>query len=193
VLKATFLFSQTFEVKSNGALISNGDTTPDISDNTDFGSFCVSSTKESFFRIKVAGEAIRDVVITISSSNTGEWSLSESTYNIINAGDFEKPRITFNPSTPGLKTAIVTITSKSVAGVDEDPYVFHIQGNAFELPPEIKVFGETKNIYDESLNSPSLVNNTDFGARHYLTPITKVYTIKKHRLFAFKCNFSNEQ
>jgi hypothetical protein len=143
VLKATFLFSQTFEVKSNGNVISNGDTTPDISDNTDFGSVCLSSTKESFFRIKVAGEAISDVVITISSSNTGEWSLSESTYNIINAGDFEKPRITFNPSTPGLKTAIVTITSKSVAGV-ETSYIFHIQGNAFELPPEIKVFGETK-------------------------------------------------
>ncbi len=114
-------------VSGNGNEIINLDTTPDLSDNTDFGNViqCGTDRVTKIFTIENAGGT--DLIIssiTITGTHASDFNLG-ITPTILLGGQTKSFRITFKPSAIGLREATVTINSNDP---DENPYTFTIQG-----------------------------------------------------------------
>src|SRR5688572_2855285 len=117
-------------VTGSGITIGDGDTTPDLTDHTDFGSAAVSGgSVVRTFTIHNTGNAT--LTVSIPSSNNSTFAITASGYpHIISPGGSRTFNVTFDPSTPGLHTATISVTSTDA---DENPYDFAIQGTG--LPP----------------------------------------------------------
>ena len=114
-------------VSGNGNEIINLDTTPDLSDNTDFGNViqCGTDRVTKIFTIENAGGT--DLIIssiTITGTHASDFNLG-ITPTLLLGGQTRPFRITFKPSAIGLREATVTINSNDP---DENPYTFTIQG-----------------------------------------------------------------
>jgi len=81
--------------------------------------------------------------------------------------------VTFDPQSPGEKTATITIDNDDS---DENPYDFSIFADA--LAPEINLFGNGGDINDGD-NMASIDNNTQFGSSLIgVSTITKIFRIR---------------
>ncbi|MBK7408015.1 MAG: choice-of-anchor D domain-containing protein [Saprospirales bacterium] len=114
----------------NGIDISDGDTSPNTSDGTDFGTLCVDGgTNPNIFNIQNLGAAnliLPSGSITLSGANSSDFSLSGiSLPASIPPNGSLNFTVTFDPSAGGLRTASVNIASNDC---DENPYNFDIQG-----------------------------------------------------------------
>lgn len=118
--------SPEITVTGNSTDITTGDTTPDVVDNTNFGSTNVSSTTSHTFTITNDGTA--DLTISsIALTTASEFSLSGITTPItIPAGNSQTFTIAFTPTSSGIFTDTVTILSDDS---DEGTFTFTIQGN----------------------------------------------------------------
>ena len=127
------VFNQAYATPSmavlgNGQVITNGDTTPSIADDTDYGSARISSGQITH-------------TFTISNSGTGDLSLTgvptvglngASAFNVVTqpsspipAGETTPFAIRFAPTTTGLLTSTVTISNSDNTN---NPYTFVISG-----------------------------------------------------------------
>gem|GEM_PF-6966012 len=145
-------------VTGNSLDIADGDSTPSITDQTDFGGVATAS-----------GSIVRTFTIT----NSGSSDLTLGSVTVGGAPDFivnVQPaasvapngsttfQITFDPGALGLRTAILSFTNNDS---DENPFNFSIQGTGGS--PEIDVVGNSVNIVDGDV-SPSVADHTDFGS-----------------------------
>src|SRR5580700_2003479 len=153
--------SPEIDVLGKGQSIPNNDSTPDTSDGTDFGSVDV-----------IIDRLTR--TFTIQNSGTGSLSLTGvPNVQITGSSDFtvtlqpvspvqiDNPtttfRITFNPSSAGLKTATVIIPNNDA---NEGSYQFTIQGNGV---PDTDGDGEddlSESISGTNPNDPNSVVRT---------------------------------
>jgi len=173
-LVTVFSFSQTLQVSGNGTTITNPDMTPFILDNTDFGNVAVSASQANAFVLRVTVANMNGVVVSIAGSP--DFSPTSTVIGRIRRNKAKNHVITFTPSSIGLKTAIVTVTSTDGTNT---PYVFAIQGNGVAPSPEMDVVDSGANgISSGSGNSPSVANSTEFGSTDNLTPISITYTIE---------------
>lgn len=121
----------TIRVLGNSVAIANGDTTPSTSDHTDFGSVVNGSTLERTFTITNSGYdplLLTGAVpyVTISGISAGEFTLTASPSAIsIASGSTVTFKITFKPTSAGVKTATVTIANNDV---NNSSYTFDIKG-----------------------------------------------------------------
>ena len=112
-------------VEGNNIEIVDGDTTPSIDDNTDFGDVEVNGfTEEHTFVIKNTGNV--DLTINSISSDNSEFAVSGTTSGTIAAGEEVNFTVTFDPSDLGIRTATISIDNDDN---DENPYDFSVQGN----------------------------------------------------------------
>ncbi|MDO1500294.1 choice-of-anchor D domain-containing protein [Winogradskyella maritima] len=176
-------YSQTgvLQVQGNGLTITNGDSTPDFSDDTDFGLVEVGTTYSRVFTLRNITTAngssnnLNNVTIDVSGSS----AFSPTTLNI---GQIKKNKsnthtITFAPSDFSIQTATVTVTTSN--GGTDVPYTFTIRGQGSPPKPEINLVDVNgNNIDDGSTNSPSVINSTSFGSTDTLNPISISYTIE---------------
>jgi hypothetical protein len=177
-----------------GTTILNGDTTPSVSDGTDFAPIgsplsTFSSTQVITYNIQNLGGAILNVSsVTITGTNASDFSLVGVTHlgNIaaVSGGvvSYRDLTITFDPSGVGLRTAIVSIYNTDTTG-GENPYVFYVQGYGIDPVPEIDLFGNTGGTNPILNNSlvPSALNNTLFAQQIVgVTNQTKDYKIKNN-------------
>ncbi|MDI5951247.1 choice-of-anchor D domain-containing protein [Flavobacterium yafengii] len=118
-------------ILGNAISIIDGDTTPSITDWTDFGSMETSTgiiTKT--YTIQNTGTSALSIgAITISGTNAGDFALTTSPSASIPAGGSTTFSVTFNPNTLGLKTAAISIVNDDT---DENPYNFSIQGTGIQ-------------------------------------------------------------
>jgi len=171
----------TLEVSGNTLTILNLDTTPNINDNTDFSDVVVAQSKINTFILDntVGGgspsNTLNDISVVISGS-TDFMANASSLGSLSGNGTPINLGITFTPSSLGSKTATITITYTN--GVNAS-YEFDVTGNGASPSPEINIVDANSSaISDESTDSPSLVNNTDFGVTNNLSSIIKNYTIE---------------
>ncbi|MDG4716555.1 LamG-like jellyroll fold domain-containing protein [Winogradskyella marincola] len=122
-------------ITGNGNSIADGDTTPSLSDYTDFGYADISSgTKENTFIIEnTGGSNTLNLIgvspyVTIGGTNATDFTVTTIPSSSIASGSNTTFAITFNPSGAGLRTATVTILNDDS---DENPYNFNIQGRGF--------------------------------------------------------------
>ena len=117
------------EVIGNGQIIIDGDTTPTLSDHTDFGGAYVNSGLVTrTFTIRNTGSADLNltgnpdrVVVTGSS----DFTVTQQPASTIAAGGTTTFEVTFNPSVYQIQTATISIASNDF---NENPYDFVIEG-----------------------------------------------------------------
>ncbi|MHC4533051.1 MAG: FG-GAP-like repeat-containing protein [Planctomycetota bacterium] len=117
------------EVLGNGQVIVDGDTTPDLSDHTDFGdvigpgnsvtrTYTISNTGS--VDLNLTGSPDR-VVITGSS----DFTVTQQPASTVAAGGTTTFEVTFDPSSNETQTATISIANNDA---DENPFDFVIQG-----------------------------------------------------------------
>ncbi|WP_296381758.1 choice-of-anchor D domain-containing protein [Winogradskyella sp.] len=154
------------DVTGNGNSIVDGDTTPTVTDDTDFGSTNVGTPVANTFTIHNYGGTNNlnltggSPFVTISGAHSGDFSVTAIPTTPIAAGANTTFQITFNPSAGGLRTATLTILNDDA---DENPYNFNIQGTGIVPTPEINITGNSNTIADGD-TTPTTTDDTEFGA-----------------------------
>ena len=119
------------DVLGNSVSIADGDATPSVADDTDFGSVAADSgTVVHTFTIENTGDADLDLTDTpevqISGAQAGDFTVtSQPSSPVASGGGTTTFEITFDPSATGLREAEVSIANDDS---DENPYTFAIQG-----------------------------------------------------------------
>ena len=123
-------------IYGNGLSITNGDTTPNVLDGTDFGiADIVYGAVTNTYTIANYGNTVLYLTNTTPISLTGDTS--EFAMNTIGmttniaVGSFTTFRIVFDPNTVGVKNCVVSIANNDA---DSTPYRFSIQGTAKLMP-----------------------------------------------------------
>lgn len=136
ILFLLFLWSgvhaQEINILGGGVIILSGDTSPDISDDTDFGvhDFCTPTTITRTFTIQNTGFSDLNLtgnpIVSISGSSdfTVSTQPSSSTVAIGGSDTFE---LTYTPTSPGVQSAVISIANNDA---DENPYTFNVQADA---------------------------------------------------------------
>ncbi len=166
------------DVQGNLISISNGDSNPENSDGTDFGSTSITSgTLSQTFMISNTGT--EDLIltslplVTLSGPNASDFSITLQPSSPVAPSGSVPFNFSFNPSAAGLRTAVVNIENNDG---DENPYTFDIVGFGLSYP-EIEVRGNNQIIYSGD-TTPSLSDSTDFGDVHpVLVKAYATYTI----------------
>lgn len=120
-------------VTGNSVVIVDGDSTPDPSDDTDFGSAgtSVGETVTHTFTIKNNGNA--DLVlgtVTIGGSEAADFTVTAAPTSPVAAGSSTTFDVTFDPSADGLRSADVSFTTNDTAGTT---FNFSIQGTGLDV------------------------------------------------------------
>ena len=125
------------DVSGLGVEIADGDVSPDLLDDTDFGTVTAGTPNANTFTITNTGDANLNLTSIILSGHTDDFTLTGHAISpvAINGGTttFE---VTFDPTADGLREATVSIVNDDS---DENPYTFDIQGNGVmdAIPPTV--------------------------------------------------------
>ncbi len=115
-------------VEGNGISIADGDITPNIADNTDFGSITVSKTVTYTIQNTVGNSKLTIGNIDISGLHAADFMVSNFTNNTTVAGNTTTTfNVTFTPSELGNRTATITINNNDC---NNSNYNFAIQGSS---------------------------------------------------------------
>ncbi len=118
--------------------IFDGDATPSVANDTDFGSeLLAGGSNANTFTITNSGSAVLNFTdtpnVTIGDTNPGDFILtSDANTSVAGGGGTTTFTITFDPGTVGLRTATISIANNDS---DENPYNFSIQGTGVNTPP----------------------------------------------------------
>jgi len=158
-------------VKGNGNVIQKGDTVPQISNNTNFGSIKIvqggANTITKTFTIENTGKStlhLLDPVISFTSSTNNAFSVTTAPASELAPLASTTFEITFTPDTAGIGySAIVNINSDDRYN---NPYDFKINASTDSPDPTeeaIVVSGNGEVIPNDSSQIPNTTNGTDFG------------------------------
>ena len=172
-----FAYSQgDLDVSGLGSNITNGDTTPSATDDTDFGTVALGGSNSNTFLIQNIGDSnLNNITITITGTGASHFSPSSQNIGRIKKNENANHTITYTPSTFGVHTATVTITS-SDSGIDV-PFTFTISGNCPAPGPEINLTGLGNNITSGD-TTPSTTDDTDYGTTTLGSPVSHTFTIQ---------------
>lgn len=150
-------------ILGNATTITDGDVTPAVADDTDFGSVLVAGNVINTFTIENTGTGTLNLTgaspyVTITGTHAADFSVTAIPGNSIAGGGNTTFDITFSPSAIGLRTATLSIANNDS---DENPYNFNIQGTGDT--PEINIQGNSTTILDGDI-TPSTADDTDFGS-----------------------------
>ncbi len=129
------------DITGQGTSITDGDSTPSTSDDTDFGSTDVGTPVVHTFTIQNTGSVSLSVgSITFSGINASEFSVTSSPASSVAAGGNTTFDVTFNPTGSGIRSAVISIVNSDS---NENPYTFSLQGTGVLPPPEYTYYYET--------------------------------------------------
>ncbi|MCU0428713.1 MAG: choice-of-anchor D domain-containing protein [Cytophagaceae bacterium] len=119
--------SPDIQVSGNSTQINKGDTSPSLTDHTDFGNVNINSgSLMRTFTIQNAGTASLQLTGSPRVSVTGTgFTLQSDATSTIAAGGTSTFTIVFDPSSAGVSSAVVSIASDDC---DSNPFTFSIQG-----------------------------------------------------------------
>lgn len=129
---ASSTLTPEIEITGLDVIIANGDTTPDTTDNTNFGVTDIGTSNVNDFVINNIGTGLLTLTdsspyITITGVDSGQFSIISIPDNTILAGESTTYQISYTPTTTGVHNARVSVASDDA---DENPYGYNIQGTA---------------------------------------------------------------
>jgi hypothetical protein len=168
-------------VSGNGVDIVDGDMTPDVADDTDFGTSLIGlETVTKTFTIDNIngywGLQLTGNPIVALQNNSGQFAVTtQPASNLLEPGQLVTFDVTFTPANSGTDSVTVSIASDDP---DENPYDFVIQAEGIEPPPEIDLYSDTFNPILDGDMSPSPEEGTYLGeAQENGQTITRTYFI----------------
>ncbi len=122
-------------VSGNGVAISDGDLTPQLADNTDFGSVSAANGRKvnTFVLANQGGvplELSGILGVQISGANAADFRLTAIPADVVPGATTTEFSLTFDPAAPGVRTALVTIEFLSGA-----TYEYAVRGTGLAPPP----------------------------------------------------------
>ncbi|BCY27651.1 choice-of-anchor D domain-containing protein [Flavobacterium okayamense] len=125
------------DVLGNSVSIVDGDTTPSLTDDTDFGTTLVGVDVSHTFTITNAGPDDLSISgITITGVDAADFYVSIPPGTTVTSGGSTTFEITFNSATVGISNATVNIANNDS---DENPYTFDITGEVITCTPTTSV------------------------------------------------------
>jgi hypothetical protein len=125
------------EINLVGNLISitNGDLSPSVSDNTDFGTVSIDagSTLVTYTIQNTGTGSLNIGAITFSGANASDFSISIAPASSVAAAGSTTFTVSFNPVTTGTKVAQLSIANDDA---NENPYYFQITGLGVRTYPD---------------------------------------------------------
>ncbi len=120
-------------IQGNSVTIVDGDTTPIVGDDTNFGSADIAGgTIVKTFTIQNLGTATLNIgTITIGGANAADFTVTSAPSATVAAGASTTFQVTFDPSAVGTRNATISIVNDDS---NENPYDFAITGNGFATP-----------------------------------------------------------
>ncbi len=171
--------SPDMNVAGNGNTILDGNTSPSVTDDTEFGSVSAASGSvvHTFTITNSPGTANLTLngspIVAITGTHASDFSVTTMPATTITTTGSTTFQITFDPTGDGLRQAIVSISNNDP---DENPYDFNIQGTG--LAPEIAIMGNGKNI-DTGDSTASVDDDTYFGSHDINTGSSShIFTIQ---------------
>ena len=149
-------------ITGNGISIVNGDVTPDVADDTDFGQVdTTTGSVTNTFTIENLGTSDLTLAGNVLVIGSSDFTISVQPSSPIGASGFSTFNITFDPSVTGSISATILIQSDDA---DENPYTFLVQGEGIVIPvvPEIDIQGLGNSIASGD-TTPSTTDDTDYG------------------------------
>ena len=126
-IQGTGTVAPEIDISGNSISISNGDTTPSTTDNTNFGFIALSSTSSHTFTIENTGTTDLNLsgtpVVEITGTHATDFTVTTQAATPIIASGSSTFTIEFEPSAAGLREAIVNIANDDS---DESPYSFSL-------------------------------------------------------------------
>ncbi|WP_432670352.1 choice-of-anchor D domain-containing protein [Flavobacterium sp. SM2513] len=110
------------DVLGNTVAIANADTTPDTTDNTDFGDVYTVIGKKRIFTLQNTGNSLITINSITSSNANFTINLPQTTVNVNETVSFE---ITLVPTSLEVVTSTITINSNAITN---NPFTFTVQG-----------------------------------------------------------------
>ena len=162
-------------IQGNATTIPDNDTTPSITDFTDFGSVGVTAgSVTNNFVIQNIGTANLNLTgaspyIIISGAHASDFAVTTTPSATIATGNSTIFSIAFDPSSAGLRTATITIANNDS---DENPYNFNIQGTGIYGPPQYTAYYETFDINNGGWNPVTSTNDTWVWSNTYPASVT---------------------
>lgn len=157
-------------ITGNSNTIADGDATPSVTDDTDFGSVDVSSGSVAHtFTIQNTGSVGLNLTgaspyVVIGGAHAADFSVTAIPSSSIAASGNTTFQITFNPSAVGLRTATLSIANDDS---DENPYNYSIQGTGIIVGSAETDFvtanGESATV--SSLENDASINTTSDGVQ----------------------------
>jgi len=160
-------------IQGRGMTISTGDSTPSITDDTDFSSVTVGSSDAHTFTIQNTDISnsltlTGSPFVSISGTNASDFTVTTQPSSTVNVGGSTTFVIQFSPSAAGTRTAVLTIANSDILS----PYIYTIQGNGVAVP-EIEVLGNGTSIVNND-STPAASDGTDY--ERVITGTTQIHT-----------------
>ena len=155
----TIYTPQDINIQGNAINIVSGDTTPSLTDGTDFGSVALGSTIVKTFTIQNTGGAtLLFDSPEILLDEVDSFTITQAPAASVAPGGSTTFQVTFTPTTTGSDTNILYIQTNDD---DENPYIFTVTGTATLAVP-------VANAGTEVLQTSFLANwNAVLGATGY--------------------------
>ena len=120
------------DVFGNGVEIADGDTTPSLGDDTDFGQVNVTSgSNANTFTIQNNGTVDLNISgVTITGANASDFTITSNPSSVVSASGSTTFIVSFDPSAVGIRTATISVANDDS---DENPYNFDIQGEGIDV------------------------------------------------------------
>jgi hypothetical protein len=165
-------------VQGNLTTIVDGDTTPSVLDDTDWGNVNSGTPTPHTFTIQNNGGFNLNLTgsspyVVVSGTHAADFTVTAIPSTPITGGSSTTFTITFNPGGAGLRTASLSIANNDS---DENPYNFNIQGTGVIPATEMDVSGLGTSIPDNDV-TPSTTDDTDWGNINVGTPVQHTFTI----------------
>lgn len=128
------LIAVEMDVSGNSTTIVDGDSTPSVADNTEFGSTDVSGEITREFVIRNTGTAGALRLGPVSISGPGDFVVRDAPAATVAPGASTTLKLAFAPTARGVRNAVVSIANNDV---DENPFDFAVQGSA--TAPELLI------------------------------------------------------
>ncbi len=152
------------EIRGNNTVIVDGDSTPSMTDWTDFGSTVATRT----YTVRNLGNIALNIgAINFTGTNAADFSVTTAPASVVGAYGSTTFVVTFTPSAINDRYATIFIGNDDA---NESIYDFALHG--YGIIPEIDIRGNNVSIASAD-NSPSTTDWTDFGT----TTVTRTFTI----------------
>jgi hypothetical protein len=168
--------SPEVNVSGAGTAIIDGDMTPVVSDNTDFGTVIVGNSIANTFVITNSGYGnlvVSGVNFTGSAASNFSLTGAPAFPLTIAAGNSYTLTAAFTPSTGGVRNATMNLLTNDA---DEATFDFAVRGTGQYLP-EINVKGNGISIIDGDVTAGT-ANNTDFGTVNTGSSSTRNFVVQ---------------